>query len=587
MRDYAVIEDHLRSDLGLFGKTEPTYLSDMSVQDAAKKAIADSFFKKLCPEENSKDADERALIKFKAINERLADSFEFSANNEAESCFWDYLKDNFNKTLGFTVASQSHFNHFTREYESSGLNFDLEFIRDHMAIGPGAAQKADSSTLATKLFSGPMSFTNSDYLITLYRSALAGTGLWADAEMHRFQKFGFSKVDGGKIFFAKKNAEISRTCCTEPNLNMLIQKALGDFCEMRLKHNFGISLAVQPSYNRNLARIGSIDGSFGTIDLVSASDSISWGLFNALMEDGFTKAVFSMARSEFAVLPDGEKVPLNMISTMGNGFTFPLQTIIFASAVRSVYQLMGFPSNCPQTQFGVFGDDIIVRREAYEFLIRMLHKLGFEVNEGKSFNNGPFRESCGEDYFSGVNIRGVFVRSLETPQEICSCINRLTSWSAQNRIRLPSLLILLRGMVPKAPFVPYSESDDAGIKVPFCKTCPKVSNEYWFKYRYYKRRSRHLVMPEPDDSPNPHGYGVSFLSGHSRRPDITNRTDGIPIYFGLSPVRIALREAPGVKGRYRVSSSAIPFWDWPGSTLDRDVQRHQVWQDMMLVLDFV
>lgn len=558
MRDYARIEDHLLWDLEPWLSDRSGYLSDMPVRSAMAKALADSFYKKLCPLGNSEIADRNALIKFKAINDRIPSCpYDFAADSEHESLFWDYFRDNLNRAIGFDVGD---------------VNYDLSFIREHMDVGPGAAQKANAESMVSKLFEGPISYCNSEHLIPLYRSALAETGLWAEAEKLRSSRFPFQKVKGGKIFFAPKNAEISRTCCTEANLNMLIQKSIGAFLEYRLAKHFGINLSVQPAFNQELARKGSIDGSFGTIDLASASDSISWQLMLRSLEDGFLKATLRMSRSESAVLPDGSEVVLNMISTMGNGFTFPLQTVIFASAVRACYQLMGLSCRSPQHEFAVFGDDIIVRREAYVFVTKMLTKLGFEVNEGKSFNSGPFRESCGHDYFLGVNIRGVYVKSLETPQQICSCINRLVRWTAVSGIPLVRTVGYLRSLLSKEFRVPRSESDDAGVKVPFTMTSPKVDANYWFKYRKFVKRSRKRDMPEIDDTPNPQGSAVGVLSGHIRRPDrafnLTDKTRRLPgpisLLASYPSMVISIRDKPGERARYQVASSSIPFWDWPG-----------------------
>jgi hypothetical protein len=521
----------------------------MGFQDVAAISLATSFYKKLCPLGNTKIADAAALAKFQNINERLPEVYEFGAENEVESCFWDYFKHNLNSSL------ESHF--------VLG-SFDIGSLTAGMMPGPGAAQKADSATLVSKLFEGEMSYTD-ERLIPYYRAALVETGLWADAEMRRFQRYGFTKVQGGKLFFAPKNAEISRTCCTEANLNLLVQKAIGAFIERRLELNFGISLKSQPTYNRELARIGSEDSSFGTIDLVSASDSINLDMLCKALDRSLLKTMIMWSRSEQAVLPDGTCVRLRMVSTMGNGFTFPLQTIIFASAVRAVYQLMGFPSNCSRTQFGVFGDDIVVRREAYSFTCRMLSKLGFEVNVGKSFNSGAFRESCGHDYFRGYNVRGVYVRSLEIPQHVYSLINRLNRWSSYHGISLYRTVKRLLGWVRDIR-IPPSEADDAGIHVPFKAIIPKVDSRYWFQYRYYKRLVRTLTYCEPDDPDkppfNPEGIAVGVISGCLRRPTLSiTKTDHDPWShdWGLSAT---LRDRIGSKARYQIVRSSIPHWDY-------------------------
>lgn len=583
MRNYADLEGHLRSDLELLIHDRSGILSDSPDFSVGAMALADSFYKKLCPMGNSTEADARALEKFLKINARCADYVGITRreHSEQESVFWDYLKGNLNAALQSDLVFPD-----PDDNDSGSTPYDLAFIREHMGVGPGASQLADASCMATKLFTGPISYANSDYLITVYRAALVETGLWADAEMHRFQSFGFTKVAGGKLFFAAKNSEISRTCCTEANLNMLIQKSCGEFLELRLKERFGISLSDQPDKNKELARIGSVDGSFGTIDLVSASDSIALGLFCDLFEPSFLKTMILESRSRSAVLPDGSEVPMNMVSTMGNGFTFPLQTIIFASAVKSVYQMMGYPASSSRGPWGVFGDDIVVRKETYVFLCRMLNMLGFEVNEGKSFNTGLFRESCGGDYFAGTNVRGVYIRSLETPQQVASAFNRLTRWSARSGIPIPATLRWLWGLAEtlKVPLVPYSESDDAGLKVPFRLSKPQLDSDYWFRYRCLERRRKMLIMPEPDDSPNPCGYGVSFLSGHTRRSDCPLVLQGSTFSTGV--VRVPVREPPQAAGRHKVRHRTIPYWDWCGVGEGGNPLSHEGWKTFMMASNF-
>ncbi len=579
MYPYADLQGSLRADLSFALDGVASLSSDTSIDAAYALLLTESFYKKLLPEGVSTDPDRKALKKFLAINEKCpTGTFRFPARDEAESCFYDYLKNNLNSAL------QSHLVFDQEDYDGPAP-YDLNFIREHMDVGPGASQLADASTMCTKLFTGPMSYSGNDFLITVYRAALVETGLWADAEMLRFQKFGFTEVRGGKVFFAKKNSEISRTCCTEANLNMLVQKSCGAFLESRLQSCFDLNLGNQADRNKEMARLGSIDGSYGTIDLVSASDSISLSLVDDLLEPSFLKTMIMQSRSRSAILPDGSEVVLNMISTMGNGFTFPLQTIIFASAVRAVYQLMDLPCYDSRSHYGVFGDDIVVHKQAYVFLCRMLTMLGFEVNEGKSFNTGPFRESCGGDYFSGVNVRGVYLRSLETPQQVASAFNRLTRWQARSGISLNRTLKALREVARgmKIPLVPYSESDDAGLKVPFRLSVPRLDNSYWFRYRYLAKRVSKLVMPEPDDSPNPPGFGLSFLSGHTRRSDCAELL--CPVRFNSAPVRISLRDPPQAVGRHKVRQRAIPFWDWHGVGEGGDPLSHAAWESSMMASD--
>ncbi len=621
MRNYDECYRKLLLDLEPYLTGNPFMTSDMSGQQLSALALADSFYKKLCPNDSSLEADAAALKKFLSINNSISsDPWDFCANDEIEATFWDYFRNNYQAALGFEVE---------------GTNFDLEFITEHMAVGPGTAQKAVNTDFLSKLFEGPVSYT-SEYLIPLYRSAIAKTNLWADAEHLRSSKFPFVKVKGGRIFFAKKNAEISRTCCTPSNLGLLFQMAAGAFIEQRLEKYFGISLSTQPDKNRELARIGSIDGSFGTTDLISASDSVAFQLFQGIQENNLLRYVMIQSRDEVAVLPDGSEVELKMMSTMGNGYTFPLQTLIFASAVKSVYEMMGLrPSAAAtchpgETRFGVFGDDIIVCREAYNFTNRMITKLGFTVNEAKSFNTGSFRESCGSDYFAGRNVRGVYIRTLETPQQIYSAINRLNRWSALNGIPLHNVVRYLGSLV-RSVQVPPSAPDDSGIRVPFRATLPAVDNRYWYSYRYYRRLAREVIVdsfipesishqgptspsvriktkngkrkltrklspiPSPTDSSeflNEFGKGVGYLGGYVRRRDLCLTEENLDDYLmgrTLCSPKISRRDPSGARPRYLLVKDSIPYWDWPGPedpwrcrSRAEFLQLHSTWEGVVM-----
>jgi len=201
-------------------------------------------------------------------------------------------------------------------------------------------------------------------------------------------------------------------------------------------------------------------------------------------------------------LIEGQPVELNMISTMGNGFTFPLQTIIFASITEACYNAFGWAprkrvsraksrsssvgtftsdttgaspiqslrdlQNRSSLQYGVFGDDIICKKGIYNLLVNVLSDLGMRVNMTKSFSEGPFRESCGQDWLHGLPVRPVYVVELTTIQDRFSLINRLIRWSTRSGLKLPATANLLWATIPeeRRQLIPCWESDDAGIQVP-------------------------------------------------------------------------------------------------------------------------
>jgi hypothetical protein len=570
MYPYKGLFDSLLSDIAGAGVVSPgaPISSDMELQEVRCQMLYRSFYKKLEPEGMSNDANAKALEKFKTLNANIATCpFEFPIESEQDSVFWDYFRDNILKCM-----------------RPSDETFDLEYIRQKFTAGPGSSLKCVNDSFYTKLFNSRITTTH-EYLLALYRAAIIESDTWSLAEKQRDDKFGHEIVSGNRLFFVPKTAEISRSCCTEPLVNMLIQQALGAFLESCLAKSFGVSLKTQPDFNRELARIGSLDGSFGTIDLQSASDSISMSLVRRIVP-GNLLGYFELSRSRSTILPDGSEMDLNMISTMGNGFTFPLQTVIFACVIRSVYQMMSLDSHCPRTQFGVFGDDIIVRKDAYAFVVRSLTKLGFQVNDDKSFNSGSFRESCGHDWYAGHFVRGVYIRSLETVSDVYSAINRLNRWSALAGVRLSKTIGFLRLSLKRELLIPFSESIDGGIQVPFNQTVPKVDNAYWFKYRVLAKRARKLKVPETKEDSvilgykdfNPYGWAVTFLGGYARREDYHLKSEQDGSLESLSckypSAFVTPRDLDG-GGRTKVIRKSIPYWDWLGPERSDKVDRYK------------
>lgn len=203
----------------------------------------------------------------------------------------------------------------------------------------------------------------------------------------------------GKLVFVPKNAKVHRSVVVEPSLNMLFQQGLGRHMAARLR-SFGIDIRDQ-TRNQAAARRGSLDGTLSTIDLSSASDTISKGVVKFLLPSDWYSLLSAFRTSKVAygdVVHDQAK-----FSSMGNGFTFPLETLLF-------YALS---SSCPNGhQVIAYGDDIICATDSYDDVTELLSVCGFSVNASKSYSSGPFRESCGADYYRGINIRPFYQKSL-------------------------------------------------------------------------------------------------------------------------------------------------------------------------------
>jgi len=522
MHDYAAVFQCLQDELP---KTDHILTSDMTLMEAESLWLRNSFLKKF---EGSKaeDADSKALELFLRSNERCR-TFALKPQKLFEDVLINEVKNLFDTYF--------HLCQF--------LTLDLFEISEGFMTGPGASRGAVSDNFYTKLFDSNLTCTAAS-LYRDYRCAIARWPTWSCAEIARNVHHGLSTVEGNRLSFVPKTTEISRVICTEPNLNMLFQKGIGEFLEGILQRRWRIFMSDQQMLNRDLARLGSIDGSFGTIDLSSASDSVSLSLCRELMPP-YAFRWFEKARSPQVILPDGSSRELHMISSMGNAFTFPLQTILFASIVVSCYSILGVKpvanSSKGRANFGIFGDDIIVRKDCYDFVVRALNLFGFEVNVGKSFNTGYFRESCGGDYFHGNDIRGVYLKDLSTSADVYSIINRLVRWSARSGIMLPKTAKMLMNWVDFLPIPPH-DGDAEGIKVPFAPA--SLAKDRWtggVKYRYLSQRPLSFALPESPDELryypfsrgqrrreiffNPDGLLTSVVGGFVRNGRVSVRTD--------------------------------------------------------------
>jgi hypothetical protein len=202
-----------------------------------------------------------------------------------------------------------------------------------------------------------------------------------------------------KMSFVPKNAKTYRGIVVEPVLNSFVQLGIGDYIASRLLRRAGIDIRDQTA-NQRAARAGSLLGTLATLDLSSASDTIS------------TELVYHLLPLDWALLLDscrsdkieyqGRIIGLQKFSSMGNGFTFPLETLIFWALMSSACD--------DDPQVLAYGDDLVVPSKYADLCCEVLSEAGFTVNPLKSFVSGPFRESCGRDYLMGIDIRPLYVK---------------------------------------------------------------------------------------------------------------------------------------------------------------------------------
>lgn len=267
------------------------------------------------------------------------------------------------------------------------------------SFGPGATTsvKRARSNPRVKL-EAPLTCSTS--LLPHAKEFLAEFPGWRDSHIHQGNlKMNLSH---GKLQFVPKTSKTLRSIGVEPTLNGFGQQGIGRYLKKRLKRA-GVDLSDQTK-NQRLACEGSVSNRLATVDLSSASDTISYNLVMHLLPwDWFD--LLDRFRTPCVSYKD-KIVRLEKFSSMGNSYTFELESLIFYSLAYSVCSFMGLDPKCVST----YGDDIILPSDAMTIFSEILTVCGFIVNESKSYSTGPFRESCGADYLDGLNIRPFYLK---------------------------------------------------------------------------------------------------------------------------------------------------------------------------------
>lgn len=491
------------------------------IPSARLDILKESLFKKFLGTEKDEHAKHvQALERFSATNERIRlfnDAFSSSS---------------------LTVAMASELAYVFQ----CEVQFSLDAMAEVGKCGPGASvgHKGDVDFF-TKMFNSTLTHT-SDALIRHYRYVLSSR--WNSAESVRSKLHSTVRVDGSKITTVPKDEKKRRTICVEPILNMFYQLGAKSVLEGVLRRQHQIDVGNQQDFNREMAKQASVSGAYATIDLSDASDSISTSLIREILPRDVFNAL-DCVRSKRARV-GSEWVDLHMFSTMGNGFTFVLMTLVLSTLIRSVYRQHGIHPKA-NSNYAVFGDDLIVRTDMYPHILQALDDLGFIPNQDKSFSTGFFRESCGADYIRGYNVRGVYCKGLNNEADLYSLFNRLVRWSSASGINIDALLVrLVRGLEGSLLLVPPDCSDNAGIKVPSA-LLHKVKG--WQRYRYL--------------SPIPRRYGTN------RRVKV-NEDGAITAFIGGYLGSTVTLRSESVS--YKVMKNGYtPAWD-----------RRVVWDELML-----
>jgi hypothetical protein len=278
----------------------------------------------------------------------------------------------------------------------------LDYVEDETRFGPGASFHCSSKNLtANKKLESAIGLTPSLYSFV---GCIEPHG-WVQTTS------GYRITAGSKATTVPKDALCDRFIAIEPSLNMRWQLGIGALIRRQLKR-YGLNLKHQADKNRLRVRFAQATG-LATIDLSSASDTIARFLIHFLLPKEWVH-LLELFRSP-AMLIDGRWARLEKFSSMGNGFTFELETLVFYAIAKAF-------DDDPY----VFGDDIIVRQDVASDVVKTLNLFGFSVNGKKTFLAGSFFESCGSDFWHGRNVRPFFFKKDEH-EDLTSAVIRMAN----------------------------------------------------------------------------------------------------------------------------------------------------------------
>jgi hypothetical protein len=301
--------------------------------------------------------------------------------------------------------------HSARRKIGKVLGDKLYAWTEYCDFGPGADGSTDRGlTSAYNKLSSPGCVTLGAYPYLDVFSEITSLGkLFVGNPETRMLDINISR--GNSVTFVPKSAKTDRPIAVEPRWNIFFQKGMGQFLRNRLKH-FGVNLDYQ-GLNQALAIYGSRTGKYATIDLASASDTVSKEVVQALLPEPWL-TIFAAMRSPSYHL-DGEWKSYHKWSSMGNGYTFELESLLFWALCSSVNE-----------DIAVYGDDLIVPTESFDAIVEILEICGFTVNSGKTFSSGYFRESCGQDAFNGISVTPIYWKEQLDDQGTLTLVNQIT-----------------------------------------------------------------------------------------------------------------------------------------------------------------
>lgn len=223
-----------------------------------------------------------------------------------------------------------------------------------------------------------------------------------------------------RVIFVPKTLKTPRVIAIEPTCMQYMQQALLTAIVPELEGDPLLSELIgftDQTPNQRMAREGSEGQGLATIDLSEASDRVSNQHVRAMLgRYPSLKEGIDSCRSRKADVPGHGVIRLAKFASMGSAVCFPMEAMVFLTIVflgiqdQRKRRLSRGDIKSYARKVRVYGDDIVVPTDTLPYVIARLEAFGLRVNSDKTFGSGKFRESCGRDYYDGLDVTPVRVR---------------------------------------------------------------------------------------------------------------------------------------------------------------------------------
>jgi len=304
-------------------------------------------------------------------------------------------------------------NLFTRE---TFRDFDVNDLK--LKHGPGSTANGEGSKFEHRLSPNlPVFSLGVEKFFVNQQHQFDIAGLRRAPVLSTFDLFNDNLHNVAEVVLVDKDARGPRLISKDLVENMYFQQGIMNYMVGKLENEGptqGQIWFTDNSTHRRLAQESSTDRKWATIDLKDASDRVTLALVEEFFSGTPMLDALRASRAAATKLPDGRIIKLSKFAPMGSATCFPVMAYVLYTICALGLFGNGYAMDEAFKSVFVFGDDIIVPTEQAEFLCKLLSRYGLLVNRDKSFIHGHFRESCGADYFKGVNVTPVRLRHIWT-----------------------------------------------------------------------------------------------------------------------------------------------------------------------------